>query len=523
MRPPLWHPPIERSTAEQAIIKRIRWAKLFVFLRQQRHTLLAAAFQQALMTLSTDQPPGHPPVPPAQLALATLRQAYTQVSDDEGIEATTMERRWPWVLDCLACETPPFSQGTLVVFRQRLSAQQMERRLLERTVEVAAPSGACGARQWRAALESSPLWGAGRVEDTDHLWGHALRQAVGVLARQQGRGLPAVANEVGAPMSSGSSLKAARDMAWDEPPARQQALTIVLDALHAVDHWLAPQPAAVAVPPEVAASLAGAHQVRAPDITLTPTGAPSLRQGVAEARRLSVEDGERRHGRKSRSLLVDGDKRQVLRALDASLSVAVGITPANAPEAPVTAAIETDWAAQQCPRWAWPIDRAYWASERVHPRADTLALCCKAWPVRQGPYVATSAFHRDWAPHAWRGPGGAVMPFAPGEVVPFPAATGGAWALRERCTTSASGRSVSMHPDEALVQELRERQQTPQGRAQWRERVAVEHALAPVGHWQGRRARYRGVRKNVCDLRRCAVVHNLHVLMRLPQTERQAA
>ena len=41
MRPPLWHPPIELSTAEQAIIKRIRRAKLFVFLRQQRHTLFA--------------------------------------------------------------------------------------------------------------------------------------------------------------------------------------------------------------------------------------------------------------------------------------------------------------------------------------------------------------------------------------------------------------------------------------------------------------------------------------------------
>lgn len=35
-----------------------------------------------------------------------------------------------------------------------------------------------------------------------------------------------------------------------------------------------------------------------------------------------------------------------------------------------------------------------------------------------------------------------------------------------------------------------------------------------VGRWQGRRARYRGLRKNLFDLRRCAVVHNLHVLAR---------
>jgi hypothetical protein len=33
MRPPLWHPPLDLSTAEHAIIKRIRRAKLCVFLR----------------------------------------------------------------------------------------------------------------------------------------------------------------------------------------------------------------------------------------------------------------------------------------------------------------------------------------------------------------------------------------------------------------------------------------------------------------------------------------------------------
>jgi transposase-like protein DUF772 len=122
MRPPLWHPPIELSTAEHAIMKRIRRAKLFVLLRQHRHELFADALQQELMMLYKDQPQGQPPVPPAQLALATLLQAYTQVSDDEVIEATTMDRRWQLVLACLDTETPPFSKGTLVAFRQRLIA-----------------------------------------------------------------------------------------------------------------------------------------------------------------------------------------------------------------------------------------------------------------------------------------------------------------------------------------------------------------------------------------------------------------
>ena len=54
-------------------------------------------------------------------------------------------------------------------------------------------------------------------------------------------------------------------------------------------------------------------------------------------------------------------------------------------------------------------------------------------------------------------------------------------------------------------------------------RVAVEHTLAHVGHWQGRRARYRSPRKTLFDLRRCAVVHNLHVLSRTARPKQVAA
>jgi hypothetical protein len=52
---------------------------------------------------------------------------------------------------------------------------------------------------------------------------------------------------------------------------------------------------------------------------------PSLRRGVAQDRRISVEDGQMRHGRKSRSVLFDGYKWHVLRDLDTGLIPAVGV------------------------------------------------------------------------------------------------------------------------------------------------------------------------------------------------------
>jgi transposase len=71
MQPTLWQPPIEPSLMERAVIKRIRRAKLFVFLREHRHDIFNKAFQEELSGLYRDSKRGQPPIPPAQLALAT--------------------------------------------------------------------------------------------------------------------------------------------------------------------------------------------------------------------------------------------------------------------------------------------------------------------------------------------------------------------------------------------------------------------------------------------------------------------
>src|SRR5216684_8663770 len=98
MRPSMWRPPVQPSAAEQAVIKAVRRAKLFVFLRLHRHELFDEQFQAELARAYADRPKGQPPVPPARLALATILQAYTGVSDEEVIESTVMARRWQLVL-----------------------------------------------------------------------------------------------------------------------------------------------------------------------------------------------------------------------------------------------------------------------------------------------------------------------------------------------------------------------------------------------------------------------------------------
>ena len=156
----MWNPPVALSPEEQKIAARTRKArKFFVFLRERRHELLDADLQNALATSYSPGPGGKAPVEAGLLALATLLQAYCNVGDRDAVELTVMDKRWQRVLDCLGTEQPPFSQGTLLNFRMRLIAHDLDKVLLERTVALAEQTGGFGARQLRqgAGLHAS-VW-----------------------------------------------------------------------------------------------------------------------------------------------------------------------------------------------------------------------------------------------------------------------------------------------------------------------------------------------------------------------------
>ena len=149
-----------------------------------------------------------------------------------------MDRRWQLALDCLDCEQAPFGKGTLVRFRAALIACEGDRRLVERTVVLVEKKGGFNSRSLKAALDSSPLWGAARVEDTYNLLGHALRKALTMIARQQQLELEEIASQSGASLIAGSSLKAVLDLDWDEPEVRTQALKTILQTLNQVELWV---------------------------------------------------------------------------------------------------------------------------------------------------------------------------------------------------------------------------------------------------------------------------------------------
>jgi transposase len=161
-----WEVPIQLNAQERKVARRLhRIGTLYVSLREMRHELFDASFE-AELAKAYKKPRGTAPLPPALLAMVILLQAYDQVGNADAVVTASMDKRWQLVLGTLGAEEAPFSQGALVAFRERLIAHDLDRKLGSRTVELAKASGKFGWQHLQAALDSSPLLGAGRVEDT---------------------------------------------------------------------------------------------------------------------------------------------------------------------------------------------------------------------------------------------------------------------------------------------------------------------------------------------------------------------
>jgi hypothetical protein len=499
----------------------VRTKKLFAFLRLHRHEIFDDAFQEELEGMYRSTGAGSEPLPPALLCMVVLLQAYTGVSDAEAVELTVMDARWQLVLDCMNAETPVVSQGAVQNFRGRLMAGELDRRLLERTVELAKSTKEF---DWKklpkkldVAVDSRPLEGAGRVEDTINLLGHAARKIVMLAAKLTELPVETVALQARIPIALYGSTKAALDRDWSVPEQRGLALEELLTQVDSLHTWLERTQLENEQP--LQRYIAAIAQIRMQDTERDEKGRIRIKQGVAEDRRVSVEDAQMRHGRKSKSKRFNGYKQHIATDLNSDLVLACAITPANRPEEEATPQLKTDLAIQRSSIGRLYVDRGYINSELVDDvQREGGEVVCKPWLVRNShrELFKKTDFKLNMRDKTITCPAGQVENFEVGQVVEFDPEVCGSCSLRGKCTLSASGkgRTVSIAEDERLQKKLRARQASKSGRMQLRERVGVEHRLAHIAARQGRRARYTGVPKNLFDLRRIAAIQNLETIQR---------
>jgi transposase len=495
------------------------------FLASQRDELFRDA---DFATLYCDNN-GRPSVPPSLLATALVLQAYDGVSDDEAKQRADYDLRWKVALG-IELDVRPFAKSTLQEFRAQLIVHDQTRAIFQRSLEVAKRRGVWKKghpqherQHMKLALDTTHILGRGAVKDSYNLLADGIVQVLRVLAKLGPFELMDVAEELGCTRYvSGPSLKGQADVDWTDPNARQRFLVEIVAAADRLLELVRGTRASLvensAEDKELVAAAEVLARILAQDIERDENG-PRLKRGVAPDRLISVHDPEMRHGRKSSSHRFDGHKAQIGVDTDSQLITGVEVLPGNAPDADhALEVVEASEAVTGCQVGEVIGDCAYGAGSTRAEFAETgRTVIAKVPEIHNQAFFAKTVFQIDLeagtctCPHkhttrdlrAAKGGGGMFV---------FATETCAACPLRAQCTRGQGGRTVQLHPQEALLQQARELQASPVFDEARRRRQVVEHRIARLVQLGIRQARYLGRTKTLFQLCLAAAVANLTLL-----------
>lgn len=511
---------------------------------------------------------GRPSTPPSQLMRMTLLQWYEGTSDSETVERAKYDLRWKVALG-LEDHDGLCAKFTLQSFRARLLLDEFGRELLARSVRVCREAGVLRGPKVRAALDTSPIIGRGAVKDTYNLVADGIVKLLRALAAFE----TPLLQEVDVPGFAASldlsryfsetSLKGGASLNWDDEAERAAFLTeLVADVRRAqraaaaslVNADPALDGMRCAKRSEVLEALALLAQLVAQDIEVEEDGEAHLKKGVAKDRVVSVHDPEMRHGRKSARNRFDGHKGEIVSDADSGVILDASAKAGNAPDA--EGSLESIERAEAALKYAFEgvvdvaADEAVDAAreEKDAPAIEaTLGDCAygtaknrrefadagrrldakqaalhnrgrftkEDFPVDEESGARTCPAGHEARPRKrkqeWNGQKVEVNHFV------WPAEVCAACPLREQCLgphkedapPRSTGRSVSEHPEEALLAKARAQQKTEEFKDTYRGRQTVEHRLARMMQLGARQAKYFGRAKTELQWLLAATVANL--------------
>ena len=460
---------------------------------------------------------GRPSVPPSLLALTLLLQNEAGVSDEEAIERTAFDLRWAAVLGRAAGETL-CAKSTFQLFRAHLILHDEVRSVFRSSIVEAKRSGILKGNALRIAVDTKPIEGRGAVLDTYNLLAAGIRQLATALAKAAGQKLEPWLHSQNLARYAEPSLKGSVDVDWSDPSARDSLLGEVVADVERLLKCAAGAGAQVAKAAELLQALLLQDVQRTePEVGSASADRAQVKEGTARGRIPSATDPEQRHGHKSHSTLFTGHKATVAVDVESQIIVAVEALPADAGDATgvlglVSQAEENTGqditqTLADCAFGAGAIRQAFADSGR-----ELIAKVPQEKNGRTG-LLPKSAFQIDLKNNTVTCPGGHTTGIYQqkkdgSKLFYFGAACFGC-PLRPQCTTRAKGRTLQVHPQEALLRAARAYQQTPEGRAQLRQRVVVEHRLARLGQLGIGQARYLGRVKTRFQLMIAATIANL--------------
>ncbi len=512
--------------ADQVYLDFVGRDSFYGFLASQRSQLFHDEDFKELYCLDN----GRTSVPPSLLATALVLQTYEGVSDEEAKARADFDLRWKVALG-LAVEERPFAKSTLQVFRCQLILHDKVMAVFKQSLAFARRAGHLKSRKIKAALDTSNILGRGAVKDTYNLLADGIVRLVRVLAGLAGQSPEewALANDL-ARYFAPTSLKGTTEIDWADAKARRQFLAgIVADA----DRLLAVARQALSEhtpeSPEHQRLTEGAEllgQLLLQDVERSSDG-PAIKDGVSRDRVVSVHDPEMRHGRKSAAKRFDGHKAALAVDPETQLITAVAVLAGNAPDheqalelvkqSEENAQVEVEETLGDC---------AYGDGKTRQEFAEAgRPLVAKVAEHPNGGRFPKADFRIDLEKGTCTCPAGQecrTLETIGGSKGPdgerqkqlgfrFDPAVCSACPLRANCVKAGAdkGRTVSLHPQEKLLQEARALQQSEAFASYRQLRQSAEHRIARLMQLGMRQARYFGRVKTLFQLLMAATVANL--------------
>ena len=496
-------------------------------------------------------PRGRPSVPGSVVAVVMVLQALEGCSDREAIERLRCDVRWKAAAG-LGIDDGGFDASVLTLWRQRLRSSVRPQRIFDAVREVASECGALSNKTMRA-LDSTVLFDAVATRDTVTM--------ISAQIRRVRRLAPAAAAPV---LGHDYDGRAKPVCDWGDPDERAWLIDdLVTDARAVLDALEGSQ-----LSDEQAQAAALLAVVAGQDVEADPKvpGRWRIARRVAPGRVISTVDPEARHARKSRSRRSDGYKAHICAEPDTGLITAAELTTADTSDArvgprllqqdPTAPHNTTDTDTDTADTDSADADTGS-ADADTADTADTAGSASAVGDVESEGFVglvlADSAYASGDALDAFAAAGydTAIKPIDPraritggftrddftidtdAQTVTCPAGhtkavTSGAARFgalcdgcpqRARCTTSATGRTVTVDEHHARRQANKTRWARPATQAAYRQhRPMAERSIAWLTRNKARRVPYRGVAANHLWLTTRAAAVNLTRLANLDVT-----
>jgi transposase len=451
---------------------------------------------------------GRPSVPADVMAAVITLQALHGLSDSETVDAVTFDLRWKTACG-MAVSDGAFHATTLTYWRRRLAASASPDRIFEAVKTVVAATGVLSGKS-RRALDSTILDDAVATQDT-------VTQLIGAIRRVR-REVSGAAEVIAAHCTAHDYDDPGKPrIAWNDAQARESLVdALVTDAHRLLGHLPEQELDAKAADAVALLALITGQDVEPVEGSDGTDGRWRIAGRVAPDRVISTVDPDARHAHKTVHRRQDGFKAHIAIEPDTGIITDCALTKASGAGSG-DAAVGIDLLDGEDASVRVLADSAYGSGDlRAELAASGHVDLVKPAPTRSavpGGFTVDD-FTVDHGARIATCPAGLRRAISPTGVATFGAACRGC-SLRERCTTSVTGKALALRPHDKLQRDARVAARNIDWLNEYRQyRPMVERSISWLTRGN-RKVRYRGVAKNDHWLHHRAAAINLRRLITL--------